>query len=64
MAADTTQNTAAQALPPPRTEVGVIGWMHANLFSSRLNTALTVVSSALLLLILWYGLRWIFWSAD
>ncbi|MYC34765.1 MAG: amino acid ABC transporter permease [Chloroflexi bacterium] len=64
MAADTTQNTAAQVLPPPRTEVGVIGWMHANLFSSRLNSALTVVSSALLLLILWYGLRWIFWSAD
>ena len=51
-------------LPPPRTEVGVIGWMHANLFSSRLNSALTVVSSALLVVILWYGLRWIFWSAD
>ncbi len=38
--------------------------MHANLFSSRLNSALTVVSGALLLVILWYGLRWIFWSAD
>ena len=41
-----------------------MGWMHANLFSSRLNSALTVVSGALLLVILWYGLRWIFWSAD
>ena len=63
MAAET-QATTANVLPPPRTEVGVIGWMHANLFSSRLNSALTVVSSALLLVILWYGLRWIFWSAD
>ena len=63
MAAET-QTPAAQVLPPPRTEVGVIGWMHANLFSSRVNSALTVVSSALLVVILWYGLRWIFWSAD
>ena len=63
MAAET-QTPAANVLPPPRTEVGVIGWMHANLFSSRVNSVLTVVSSALLLVILWYGLRWIFWSAD
>ena len=64
MAADVTPTTTAPVLPPPRTEVGVVGWMHANLFSSRLNSALTVVSGALLLVILWYGLRWIFWSAD
>ncbi|MXZ90294.1 MAG: amino acid ABC transporter permease [Chloroflexi bacterium] len=63
MAADT-QTSTANALPPPRTEVGVIGWMHANLFSSRLNSALTVVSGALALVILWYGMRWVFWSAD
>ena len=64
MATDTTQNTTATRLPPPRSEVGVIGWMHANLFSSRLNSALTAVSAALLLVILWYGLRWIFITAD
>ena len=64
MATEVTQDTPAPVLPPPRTEVGVIGWMHANLFSSRLNSALTVISSVLLLVILWYGLRWIFWSAD
>ncbi len=63
MAAET-QTRAANVLPPPRTEVGVIGWMHANLFSNRLNSALTVVSGALALVILWYGLRWVFWSAD
>ena len=64
MAADTTQDTAAQVLPPPRSEVGVIGWMHANLFSNRYNAALTVASGALLLIVLWYGLRWIFGTAD
>ena len=64
MATEVTPTTTAPVLPPPRTEVGVVGWMHANLFSSRLNSALTVVSGALLLVILWYGLRWIFWSAD
>ena len=63
MAAET-QTTSTNALPPPRTEVGVVGWMHANLFSSRLNSALTVVSGALALVILWYGLRWVFFSAD
>ncbi len=63
MAAET-QTPAANALPPPRTEVGVIGWMHANLFSSRLNSALTVISGVLALVILWYGLRWVFISAD
>ena len=63
MAAET-QTPTATVLPPPRTEVGVIGWMHANLFSSRLNSVLTVVSGALTLVILWYGLRWIFGTAD
>ena len=63
MAAET-QTPTANVLPPPRTEVGVIGWMHANLFSSRLNSALTVVSGVLLLVILWYGSRWIFGTAD
>ena len=59
-----TQTPAASVLPPPRTEVGVVGWMHANLFISRLNSALTVVSGALALVILWYGLHWVIWSAD
>jgi general L-amino acid transport system permease protein len=32
------------ALPPPVTMVGVIGWLRTNLFSSALNTTLTVVT--------------------
>ena len=51
-------------LPPPRYEVGVIGWLRANLFSSRFNSILTVVSLAAIVAALWFGLRWIFTGAD
>lgn len=51
-------------MPPPRTEVGVIGWLRANLFSSRFDSALTVVSLAAIVAALWFGLRWIFITAD
>ena len=51
-------------LPPPITEVGVIGWMRGNLFSSRFNSLLTVVSSAVSVLALFYGLRWVIAGAD
>ena len=52
------------AMLPPRSEVGVIGWLHANLFSNWYNTLLTVVSAALLVLALWFGLKWVFAEAD
>ena len=58
------RHTPPASLPPPRTEVGVVGWAHANLFSSRQNSLLTVVSVVALLLALWFGLRWVFLSAD
>ena len=51
-------------LPPPITEVGVIGWMRGNLFSSWFNSLLTVVSSAVTALALFYGLRWVITGAD
>ena len=38
------------ALPPPSTHAGAIGWLRANLFSSPLNTALTILCG---LLIFW-----------
>ena len=62
----TTQSEPAQApiLPPPRTEVGVLGWMLANLFSNRFNTTLTIVSATVAVAALWFGLRWIFLEAD
>ena len=51
-------------LPPPITEVGVIGWMRGNLFRSWFNSLLTVVSSAVTALALFYGLRWVITGAD
>ena len=54
----------APVLPPPRSEVGVVGWMHANLFSSRRHGALTLGASVAVLLGLWFGLRWTLFSAD
>ena len=58
------QDEGVTRLPPPRTEVGVIGWLRANLFSSRFDSALTVVSLAAIVAALWFGLRWIFITAD
>ena len=58
------QGEGITRLPPPRTEVGVIGWLQANLFSSRFDSALTVVSLAAIVAALWFGLRWIFITAD
>ncbi len=55
---------AGYELPPPRTEVGVIGWLTANLFSTWYNTALTILAGAGIILAVWYGLAWIFAGAD
>ena len=38
----------AEALPPPRTVVGPIAWMRANLFSSLANSVVTLLMGALL----------------
>ncbi len=40
------------------------GWMRGNLFSSWFNSLLTVVSSAVTVLALFYGLRWVIIAAD
>ena len=54
----------SNVLPPPITEVGVIGWLRGNLFSSWFNSLLTVVSAAVTVLALFYGLRWVITGAD
>jgi general L-amino acid transport system permease protein len=51
---------------PPATSVGVIGWMRANLFSSWMNTILSVASAGFLFLVLSALLPWAIsptWSA-
>ena len=63
-ASQTSPDGPGQRLPPPITEVGVIGWMHQNLFGSWLNGVLTLVTGAIIVLALIYGLRWIIAGAD
>ncbi len=60
----TEPHTAPAPLPPPRSEVGLVGWAYANLFSSWQNSLLTLATGAALVLGLWFGLRWVFLSAD
>ena len=51
-------------IPPPLSQVGVTGWMHSNLFGNRYNTALTLVVGALLVVALWFGLKWVLLAAN
>ncbi|MBL6959159.1 MAG: amino acid ABC transporter permease [Rhodospirillales bacterium] len=51
-------------LPPPVTEVGVIGWMRHNLFSSPLNFALTLVGAYLIFTFFIPAFDWAIWSAN
>jgi general L-amino acid transport system permease protein len=37
------RTTPAERLPPPQSRTGAVGWMRANLFSSPLNIALTLI---------------------
>ncbi len=49
---------------PPRMSVGVLGWIHANLFANWFNGALTILSGVVLALVVWFGAAWIFGVAD
>ena len=52
------------ALPPPRSDRGVAGWVRANLFGTWYNAALTVVLGAVLTVSLWNGIGWALFKAD
>lgn len=51
-------------LPPPASEVGVIGWLRKNLFSSPSNSVLTIVALFLLYLAIPPVIKWAFIDAD
>ena len=55
---------ASGQLPPPRYNGGYAGWLRENLFSSRLNGVLTVVTSVIIALTAWFCLGWVFTTAD
>jgi len=50
-------------LPPPVTEVGIIGWIRKNLFSSTSNIVITVLTLYLLYVIVPPMLNWLFLDA-
>ena len=54
----------APILPPPPNEIGVVGWIRANLLGSWYSGALTVVSILVIGLVLWFGLGWVIFDAD
>ena len=54
----------APVLPPPRSEIGAVGWIRANLLGSWYSGALTVVSIFVIGLGLWFGLGWVIFDAD
>ena len=62
--ADDVNTSAASVMAPPRSEVGAIGWVHANLFSTWYNTAMTVVSVVVVVWFLWFSLTWVFGEAE
>jgi general L-amino acid transport system permease protein len=50
-------------LPPPSTEVGIVGWMKKNLFSSYTNGFMSLVAIGLIALLVPPLIDWAFWSA-
>jgi general L-amino acid transport system permease protein len=54
----------APVLPPPYVQRGVLGWLRVSLFSSPLNTLLTVLVAWLLLMTIPAMIEWLFIRAD
>ena len=54
----------APVLMPPITERGLIGWLHANLFSNKFNTVLTISVGIILGSATWFGLKWLLLESD
>jgi general L-amino acid transport system permease protein len=52
-----------QVLPPPLTEVGILGWLKKNLFSTWYNILLTVVSLGFIYVVAKVVLTWVFFQA-
>ncbi len=43
---------------PPIIEVGIYGWLHHNLFNSKISGVVTIVLTVILLLAVWLSLEW------
>ena len=56
--------TITESIRPPRSEVGLIGWLRDNLFSSTGNTILTIAASAFVVYVILGLIDWVFNRAD
>jgi len=52
------------SLPPPENTTGVVGWFKKNLFSTPLNSIVTIVLAYLAFMGLWNIVNWAFINAD
>ena len=57
------RRTPAPALPPPMLQIGVLGWLRANLFSSIPNALLTVIVAAFLVWVIPPMIKFLFIDA-
>ena len=55
--------TSADNIGPPRTSVGVLGWLRKNLFSNWYNSLLTIVASIVLYMVLSQLIAWVLTTA-
>ena len=62
--ADAKQFVPSPSLPPPVSEVGVIGWLRKNLFATWSDTLLTLLAGYLLLMAIPPLVDWAFIKAD
>ncbi|WP_019413669.1 amino acid ABC transporter permease [Paenisporosarcina sp. TG20] len=60
----TTKQVSIPETAPPKTSIGVLGWLKENLFSSWINTILTVVFGTIVYLIVVNTIEWIFFKAE
>ena len=58
------QNSSLPDLPAPITNVGVIGWLRSNLFSSLSNTLLTLLAIYIIYLVIVPTVNWVFLDSD
>lgn len=57
-------HTPAPSLPAPKSEIGVVGWLRANLFSSWPNAILTLAALYVVYLVVPPILNWAIFDAD
>jgi general L-amino acid transport system permease protein len=56
--------TATEVMKPPRTEVGALGWVKKNLFNTWYDSLLTVLSVAVVSIVLYVVANWVLNTAE